>query len=182
MTIYLIRPPRDDRQPSVDFSHPRNRGIDWRFLADVLDAKAPPARERLDAIDIYVRAAEPFESLWVGADLLVSGLLRGVLEPECKRDVEFLPVLVNGTRFYALLVLNTLDVLDRARSELKYFKSSLDRVKTIRRYAVKDVKTTEVFRIPEDPGSTFAAESVRLAYLDSGVPGLRFVDCEKPTT
>jgi len=37
-----------------------------------------------------------------------------------------------------------------------------------------------VFKIPENTGLRLATEPVRHAYLESGVPGLRFVDCENP--
>jgi len=179
VTIYLIRSPGDSGEPWVPYDDPRNQGIDWQYLADVLDAKAPPDPERLDAIDIHAPGEAPFESLWVGSDILVSDLLRRALKPACEGDVEFLPLRVNGSRFYALLVVNTLDVLDRERSELKYYRST-DQVITIRRYAFTDVGETRVFKIPEDPGSTFATKPVRHAYRESRVPGLRFVDCENP--
>lgn len=172
--------PDDSRQPSVPYDSPRNKGIDWQYLEDVLDAKAPADPERLAAIDIYVHATRPFESLRVGTGTLVSDQLRKVLEPACQRDVEFLPLRVNGAPFFALLVVNVLDVLDREGSELEYFQHAPDRVMIIRRYAFKDVGATRVFKIPESRGSTFVTEAVRRAYLDSGLPGLRLVDSQNP--
>ncbi len=62
----------------------------------------------------------------------------------------------------------------------QYFPDEPDCVMGIRRYAFKDIGSTRVFKIPEAPGRTFATEPVRRAYVASGVPGLRFVDCENP--
>ena len=180
MTVYLIRTPVEGPQPRVFYDSPRNRGIDWGYLEEVLDASVPPDPERLAAIDVYAASTRPFDTVWMANRVLVSDRLRKVLEPACQGDAEFLPLSVNGSPFFGLVIRNVLDVLDRQRSELEYFPSAPDRVMSIRRYAFKDLGSTRAFKIPETPTRKFATEPVRQAYLASGIPGLRFVDCENP--
>ena len=180
MPVYLIRAPDEGPQPRVFHDSPRNRVIDWAYLEDVLDASAPPDPERLAVVDVYAASSRPFDTVWITNRILVSDPLRKVLEPACGGDAEFVPLAVNGSPFFGLLIRTVLDVLDRQRSELKYFPSAPDRVMSIRRYAFKDFGSTRVFKIPEAPTRMFATEPVRQADLGSGLSGLRFVDCENP--
>ena len=180
MTVYLIKPPDEGPQPSIFSDSPRNRGIDRRYVEEVLAGDVPPDPERLAAVDFYAASTRPFDTVWMENRVVVSDRLRKVLEPACAGDAEFVPLSVNGSPFFGLVIRTVLDVLDRQRSELKYFRSAPDDVMSIKRYAFKDLGSARVFKIPESPGSKFATEPVRQAYLASGLSGLRFVDAENP--
>lgn len=180
MTVYLISGQREGPEPRIFDDSPRNRRIDRNYLEEVLGAEVPPDPQRLAAIDVYAASSRPFDVVWVGIHALVSDRLRGFLEPACEGSVEFVPISVNGRPFFGLLIHTVLDVLDRQRSEVEYFPSAPDDVMLVRRYAFKDLGSARVFKIPELRGREFATEPVRQAYLESGLSGLRFVDCENP--
>lgn len=182
MTIYFVRTLGDEREPEVPYDHPQNQEIDWPLVGDLLEGNIPTDDTYLANLDIYVPADHPFDALRIDSRILLSERLAAALEPHCKPDADFLPLLVNGRRFYALLVVTMLNVLDLSRSDVTYFRSNPSKVKSIRKYAFVEGADTlaKVFRLPEDPGRTFAVDSVRDAYLASGIPGLRFVDAVAP--
>ncbi len=183
-TIYRVDTPGDESEPVVRSDDPLNQNIDWRYLGSVLEGDNAPDLERLAEVDVHAEAEQPFESLRLDSDILVSDRLANVLKGVCAPDVEFIPILVNGRRFLALLVLTTLDVLDLDRSDVEYFRSTPGRVKRVRRYVFKDgvkdqaaLAKATMFKVPQLRGPVFAVESVRQAYLESGIPGLRFLAC-----
>ncbi len=53
------------------------------------------------------KRSNPSSSLRLDSDILVSDRLANVLKGACGPDAEFIPILVNGRRFLALLVLTT---------------------------------------------------------------------------
>jgi hypothetical protein len=99
--------------------------------------------------------------------------------------MRFLEFRINGEPFFLFYTERRVDCLDRRRSEIKFFKSSPERVKDVVRYAFRSepLHACDVFTVPELSDGmffwsqqTFFTELARSAIERSGLVGFRFED------
>lgn len=184
-TIYWLSVSVDERYPRIDFSHPKNRGVDWLGLAALIDGGSqasdpfghspvitvvPKGRKRSLAVD----------ALWLEHRVLVSERARRTFGELKMPEVEFLALTVNEEPFYALRVSRRIDCLDRERSRIQYFQSDPTRILTIRRHVFRKehVPDPALFELPGSRARLFATSGVKLAAEHAGLVGIEFVDIE----
>lgn len=184
--IYWLSVSVDEGYPRIDFSHPKNRGVDWLGLAALIDGDSqsrqypehpavitvvPKGRKRSLAVD----------ALWLEHRVLVSERARRALGELKLPGVEFLALTVNEEPFFALRVSRQIDCLDRERSRIQYFQSDPTRILTIRRHVFRKehVPDPALFELPGSRARLFATVGVKLAAENAGLVGIEFVDIEQ---
>jgi hypothetical protein len=109
----------------------------------------------------------------------VSERARSKLEAHLGERVEFLPLIhVKGVQVYAVNVLNMIDCLDIARSEVAFSASKPGRVVSVIRFALDERKIPSdpvIFKVPES-GIVFISSSVADLIVEHRLSGALLVE------
>jgi hypothetical protein len=169
--VYKMGRTVDPKYPIHHTDDPRHRGIDWSRLW-------PALRGELDddtsEVDLFVKTrGEPVDALYfIGLGPALSERLRQVFAL-VDDDVEWVPLGVNGERFWFMRVVTVLDALDVERSEMRVVPggTSSHIVRPVWRDGLRD---PALFRVPQDRVALLATPAVAGAYEESGCTGLHF--------
>jgi hypothetical protein len=170
--VYLVLPGLTDSYPRLLPTHPRNRHIDWRQLADYAESGEPdPGR-----FDIFIKADQEFDTVWIAGrtGYIFSDPLRRVLEPLISGPVEFLPIKVNGRPFWIMRLRHVIDALDLSRSQ---FEPTVDGgIKILNKpvWFGDRLADPSLFAIPQLRHQVWVTPAVVKAYEESGCTGLLF--------
>lgn len=175
MKVYQLRPDGDEARPRINAGHPRNRGIDFIALGRYLRGEArAPAPEP----NVFVKIADG--QLWDAfymamSPWLISDRLRRVVEPLIAQDVVFVPMHVNGERFWGLRVTRVLPTaVDLNLSEVRYLPSgSLDRI-VVPVWRATQIPDPSLFAIPQQRNTAWTTDALIEAYTASGCTGISF--------
>ena len=169
--VYSVTGTSDESYPRLDYSHRRNRSIDWLEFRDY----AIRGRPDETSFNLFVKARTQFDSVWIiGVGLVMSARLRQTLEPLVGGPVTFLPVRVNDEPFSLMRVEHVIDALDEGRSE--YDRTSSGEVFALGKPAwLGDrIPDPSIFTIPQFASRVWATPTVADAYRLSGCNGLIF--------
>jgi hypothetical protein len=155
--------------------HPRNRGVDWVALGRYLRGEAPAPTPEPNVF-VKVTDDQPYDAFHIAmSGWLTSDRLRRVLEPLIAQDVVFVPLTVNGERFWGLRVTRVLPTaVDLNLSEVAYLPSgSIDRI-VVPVWRASQIPDPSLFEIPQARYTAWTTGSVVEAYTASGCTGIRF--------
>lgn len=184
--IYWIAVQADEEYPRIDFSHPKNRGIDWLSIAQMIDGELPLDGDRLLRAVVTIKKKRGQErlgvdALWFEHRILVSPQAKAAIDELNLNGISFLAMSVNTERFFALKVIRTIDCLDKDQSELEYFASNPTRVMMIRKHVFQKALVPDpcIFQLPENRARIFATPTVKATLEQARVCGMQFIDLEK---
>lgn len=135
-------------------------GKNW-FCHRTIPKKNKPLANFMD-LDPGVLVGDPFAIIKIGESI--------------SNEVELLPLDVEGIEYKLINITNLVDCLDEKKSEVKYFKNSID-VKRITTYIFYTdlLINVKLFKIPQQKRTEiFATDAFRDKILESGLTGLEF--------
>ncbi|MBI1338209.1 MAG: hypothetical protein GC164_14790 [Phycisphaera sp.] len=181
--IYRIIRNQDDNYPYIHWSSHRNKPLDWEKLIGMFMGEVPLDTAYTSGVDIHlVTKGRTIDVVDCQLHLLISQRARVCLESLGLPGVAFIPVKINGERWWCLDVDRYVDALDRNRSTILYFDDSDDIMEVSKYVFIRDhLADPIIFRIFEKriPG-VFVTESVKQAVLKAGLVGFWFIDYENP--
>lgn len=159
--------------PRYVAGHPRNRAT-GKLVSQVLCGEV---EEDVSDADLFVKSDRPIGALMLsGQRFLLCDPIRAAFEPLVAGQVTFVPLRVNGERFWGLRVFNVIDALDRELSKIRYFRRDPDEIDAIEVpvWRGEVIPDPSIFRIPEHGTYTWVTPAVVEAYERSGCDGLSF--------
>jgi hypothetical protein len=93
-----------------------------------------------------------------------------------KNDVELLPLLFEGLRFYAINITKVLDCINYEKSEYKTFKDGV-RIMRFKKYSFKKdtLGNTQIFKVKDEPlKSPFIRDELKIRIEESSLKGFKF--------
>ncbi len=154
---------------TVDFKDPRNNDLNRDAVSDFLLTGG--ARHLLPD-EIWLDNGRFVDVVWIeGPGFFVSDRLRRVLDRAAPDDLDFHPVRVRGEQWWLMRVVTVLNAAKLRRGAPRDAPGNAYRFN----WAVwkLDVLTRPaIFRIAQVPTSLRMTDSVAIAYLNSGYPGL----------
>jgi hypothetical protein len=134
------------------------------------------------SVDIISRNRKNRDFLsWDFSAPVVSDRARNVLEPLIGAECEFLPLTtIRGELYHALNVINVVDCLDHAVSDIAFFSSNPSKIMSIESFIFHEDRipdTTIIFKIPESLCDTpFVSKTFVDAVIDHKLTGAAFGD------
>jgi hypothetical protein len=153
-----------------------------------------PVEDLLGQVTYYLRLSRRWprvDCLAMVPGLAVSERARAALEALGVPGMRFLRFRVNSAPFFLFYTERRVDCLDRQRSEVRYFRSSPERVMQVVRYvfAEERVRPCDVFTVPELSDGmffwvqqTFVTDAARTALEAARVIGFRFEPLPGPAS
>lgn len=163
----------DRGRPEIDLTDPRNQGPSWQRLREIWLGEKPV--ESYLPIEVHVDSpnVESFHGYWGGMSRFFSEKVACVLEQLCPGHVQFLPVFVNGHRFFSIYMKTITDALDKQKSDIKMGKAL-----PVRLFAFDFAKLHDpfVFSIPEEREIIFVTETLAEALEKLNLRGIEIFD------
>lgn len=180
--IYRMHSSFDDTYPYIHWSSHKNKANDWEKLDDMFAGTIPVDESYASNTEIHVvMKGQTVDVVGFEIRMLVSTKAKVCFESLGLKGVRFVPVKVNGDRWWCLIVDQIVDCLDKHKSTVEYFDDGV--VMGIAKYvfARDRIVAPSLFRIPENRSPVvFATESVKEAVQVEGLVGFWFVDYETP--
>jgi hypothetical protein len=183
----------DDDFPTIDWSRHAPMADLWLEI-DERHKVGRPVEDLLGRIAYRLRLGHRWpriDCLAMVPGLAVSERARTALEAFGLPGMRFMEFRVNGAPFFHFYTERRVNCLDRQRSEVRYFRSSPERVMQVVRYAFAEerVRPCDVFTVPELSDGmffwsqeTFVTDSARTALEAAGLIGFRFEPLPEPAS
>jgi len=183
----------DDDYPAIDWSRHAPMAELWLEINERHKAGLP-VEELLGRIAYRLRPSRRWQRvdcLSMVPGLAVSERARAVLEMLGVPGMRFLGFRVNGEPFFLFHTERSVDCLVRERSEVRYFRSSPERVMQVVRYAFAEerLRACDVFTVPELSDGmffwsqeTFVTDAARIALEGATLIGFRFEPLPGPAS
>jgi hypothetical protein len=177
LSIFQIGPHNDREQPQIDNTREENE-YDWASVADVLMRHA----SKRNYVPPQLVVEHPSPELWEyfyeagAAGQLISARLRDLIAPFSHPCFSFLPAYINGHEYYFFVSEESIDCLDREKSDILWSPSTSNKVLLVKRYAfhMHVLKDPLVFRIPEFSSRVFCTEGVKRVVDARQFRGIKF--------
>lgn len=164
-------------QPVIDYSDPRNHATDNDVLwYDIFCGRASPRQDIPPPKGFVVEHPDAlnWDCYFEDAGELFSAKLIKAMEPAIQ-SFEAIETHINGQPYFYLLPTRRFDVLDRKRSDVRYFDDACTRVMDIKHYEFRNehiLTDPMVFCITEKPCMKFATAGVQRLIEKSGCRGV----------
>ncbi len=177
--VFLFGRSVERRRPRIDFEIPQNgAGFDWLRVGDVIEDERPLE----DYVAPRLVVPRPDALDWhFYSDMCSGGMLSeraaNLLRPYLDQYFMLLPASINDAPYFMLKSIDSLDCLDRERSDLVYFNDNdPGRVMRVRKYVfhLNRIPDPLIFAIPEFPKRAFCTQTVRRIVTESGLKGFDF--------
>lgn len=163
--VFLIAPSFEEHRPTIDFTNPCNRSIDWYLVGEVLSGNEPVEAYQRPSILVVHDDWSDWDYYSVpGTFGLMSSRAVTKLPQESLRMFDVLEASLNDVPFFFLRQREQLDCFDRENAETMSFRANPARIKEVRKYAFKK-------NIPEDP-LLFSVPEVPELFATDGPAGI----------
>jgi hypothetical protein len=149
-----------------DFSLDEVRMFDGRPMASEWKVR------KLNSMDANILPVG--DVLGFGSRFLVNDTIRQIFTNLGITEIEYLRMDYKGTAYYLMNVLETLDCLDREKSDALYSPTTKDRILFVKRYCFYEDRIGDkmIFRLKDEPlRMAFVNETVVSALKKAGIKG-----------
>jgi hypothetical protein len=135
-------------------------------------------------IEITSGKSKPFKDVLMGrfGAPVVTARFKVHMEDILSTNVEFLPLgILHKRELFVLNVINIINALDHANSEISYLDDEKTRFLRIKSYAFRDalLNFPVIFKIPEDMSSIFVTEAFCEKIVSENITGVGVDDPQK---
>lgn len=182
-TVYRMIETLEEDYPRIYWSSHKNKPVDWEKLVGMFMGELPVDTSYTSEVDIHVATrGQRIDVIDCQIHLLISQQARACFVSLDLPSVGFIPIKINGERWWCLDVDRVVDCLDKKKSVIEYFEDGCGVMRIAKYVFTRSVIADPViFRIPENrPPMLFVTESVRQAVMNAALAGFEFIDYEHP--
>jgi len=183
-SIYCMHQSLEDNYPRIYWSSHRNKPIDWVRVHGMFTSEVPLDEDYTSGVDIHVvMKGRVVDVIDCQLCMLVTPRTRSCLESTGAGGIRFIPVKINGERWWCLVVDRKIDCLNWERCNIEYLDEIERKFPVIHKYVFKRdyIMDPALFRIAgRDSLEVFITESIKQAMTVAGLKGFEFVDFENP--
>ncbi len=184
--LYRFGPSTEEGRPRIDFEDPQNVGEAFDVSSEVLWGERPQSEYLEPQIFVdHPQATEWDCYLYPGASCFYSNRAKQLLEPYCKKCIEFYPARLNGAQYWCIKVVERVPWVDNEQSKFTYYENDPDMTidKIIKFVFRKDlIDDPSLFLVPETWNWKYCTESLKTMIEQAGLRGFSFEDTDTLTS
>ncbi len=176
--VYRIKWSIEDGRPQINFDSPKNQGASWTIAGDIVrDERNIDEYTEIEATVSAANASNYHCYLDGIGPGFYSDEVVSILRPHGKNAIRFLPVSLNGARYWLPKFTNRVNAFDRDKSKFTCYRHDPERVMLIDAFAFKSDLITDplVFGVPEEPFFLLITQSIYEQVLAKQFRGIDLV-------